>query len=125
VVEPYGGMTEAGADSRANYLLKWEAIRSSKEAGASTYDLWGLAHAGIAHFKTGFGGREVAYVGAFDLVLDPLGRRTYSIALRTRVRLARLRHGLRADGSTAAGYAGDGDGQRANAPGTSDAGGDV
>ncbi|HEY6571027.1 MAG TPA: peptidoglycan bridge formation glycyltransferase FemA/FemB family protein [Candidatus Limnocylindrales bacterium] len=124
VVEPYGGMTEAGADSRANYLLKWEAIRSSKEAGASTYDLWGLAHAGIAHFKTGFGGREVAYLGAFDLVLDPLGRRTYSIALRTRVRLARLRHGLRADGSTAAGYAGDGDGQRPNAPGTSDAGGD-
>ncbi|MFL5680095.1 MAG: lipid II:glycine glycyltransferase FemX, partial [Chloroflexota bacterium] len=33
VVEPYGGMTEAGAESRANYLLKWEAIRSSKEQG--------------------------------------------------------------------------------------------
>lgn len=59
VVEPYGGMTAAGADSRANYLLKWEAIRSSRERGAATYDLWGLAHAGIAHFKTGFGGREV------------------------------------------------------------------
>ena len=53
-------MTEAGADSRANYLLKWEAIRSSREQGATTYDLWGLAHAGIAHFKTGFGGREIA-----------------------------------------------------------------
>ena len=39
-------MTQAGADSRANYLLKWEAIRSSREAGATTYDLWGLAHAG-------------------------------------------------------------------------------
>ncbi|HEY5435092.1 MAG TPA: peptidoglycan bridge formation glycyltransferase FemA/FemB family protein, partial [Candidatus Limnocylindrales bacterium] len=64
VVEPYGGMTQAGADSRANYLLKWEAIRSSKEAGATSYDLWGLAHPGIAHFKTGFGGREVGYVGA-------------------------------------------------------------
>ena len=33
VVEPYGGMTAAGAESRANYLLKWEAIRSSREAG--------------------------------------------------------------------------------------------
>ena len=30
VVEPYGGMTQAGGDSRANYLLKWEAIRSSR-----------------------------------------------------------------------------------------------
>ena len=34
VVEPYGGMTQAGGDSRANYLLKWEAIRSSREQGA-------------------------------------------------------------------------------------------
>jgi lipid II:glycine glycyltransferase (peptidoglycan interpeptide bridge formation enzyme) len=108
VVEPYGGMTEAGADSRANYLLKWEAIRSSREQGATTYDLWGLAHAGIAHFKTGFGGREIAYIGAWDLVLDPVGRRTYSIALRTRVRLERLRHGLKGD-ARASGYAG-GDG---------------
>jgi peptidoglycan pentaglycine glycine transferase (the first glycine) len=108
VVEPYGGMTQAGADSRANYLLKWEAIRSSRAAGATTYDLWGLAHAGIAHFKTGFGGREVRYIGAWDLVLDRLGRRTYSIALRTRVRLERRRHGLDgAGGATAAGYAGD------------------
>ena len=65
-----------------NYLLKWEAIRSSREQGATTYDLWGLAHAGIAHFKTGFGGREIRYVGAWDLVLDPLGRRTYAVAQR-------------------------------------------
>ncbi len=74
VVEPYGGMTAAGAESRANYLLKWEAIRSSREAGATSYDLWGLATGGIAHFKTGFGGREVRYIGAWDLVLSPLGR---------------------------------------------------
>jgi peptidoglycan pentaglycine glycine transferase (the first glycine) len=108
VVEPYGGMTQAGADSRANYLLKWEAIRSSKAAGADTYDLWGLAHAGIAHFKTGFGGREVLYVGAWDLVLDALGRRTYSLALRGRVRVERMRHGLKGGGgAAAAGYAGD------------------
>jgi len=111
VVEPYGGMTQAGADSRANYLLKWEAIRSSKAAGAATYDLWGLAHAGIAHFKTGFGGREIHYVGAWDLVLDPLGRRTYAVAQRARVRVERLRHGLRGSAdATAAGYAGDGGG---------------
>ena len=46
VVEPYGGMTQAGADSRANYLLKWEAIRTSREQGATSYDLWGLATGG-------------------------------------------------------------------------------
>lgn len=108
VVEPYGGMTQAGADSRANYLLKWEAIRSSKAAGATSYDLWGLAHAGIDHFKTGFGGREVRYVGAWDLVLDPFGRRTYAVAVRARVRVERMRHGLRGRGTaSAAGYGGD------------------
>jgi peptidoglycan pentaglycine glycine transferase (the first glycine) len=94
VVEPYGGMTTAGADSRANYLLKWEAIRSSREAGAEAYDLWGLATGGIAHFKTGFGGREVRYIGAWDLVLDPLGRQAYEVAQAGRVWLARRRRGL-------------------------------
>jgi peptidoglycan pentaglycine glycine transferase (the first glycine) len=102
VVEPYGGMTQAGADSRANYLLKWEAIRSSRERGAATYDLWGLATGGIAHFKTGFGGREVRYIGAWDLVLDGLGRTVYSGAGRARVWWARRRHGLPAGGSASA-----------------------
>jgi peptidoglycan pentaglycine glycine transferase (the first glycine) len=102
VVEPYGGMTRAGAESRANYLLKWEAIRSSREAGATSYDLWGLATGGIAHFKTGFGGREVRYIGAWDLVLDPLGRQAYEVAQRGRVWWARRRRGIRDGGSAAA-----------------------
>jgi lipid II:glycine glycyltransferase (peptidoglycan interpeptide bridge formation enzyme) len=106
VVEPYGGMTLEGAESRANYLLKWEAIRRAKEQGAETYDLWGLAHPGIAHFKTGFGGRDVRYIGAWDLVLDPLGRQTYEVAQRGRVWLARRRHGLGGGGPNAAAYQG-------------------
>lgn len=102
VVEPYGGMTAAGADSRANYLLKWEAIRSSREQGATSYDLWGLATGGIAHFKTGFGGREVRYVGAYDLTLDPAGRAVYETAVRARVWWARRRHGLASGGGASA-----------------------
>src|SRR4051812_35016626 len=103
VVEPYGGMTGAGAESRANYLLKWEAIRSSREAGATGYDLWGLATGGIAHFKTGFGGREVRYIGAWDLVLSGIGRESYDFAQRVRVRWARRRRGVAA-GRNAASY---------------------
>jgi lipid II:glycine glycyltransferase (peptidoglycan interpeptide bridge formation enzyme) len=105
VVEPYGGMTEAGGDSRANYLLKWEAIRTSREQGATSYDLWGLATGGIAHFKTGFGGREVTYIGAWDLVLDPLGRQVYGAAQSARVWWERRRRGLK--GGSAASYTGD------------------
>jgi len=94
VVEPYGGMTAAGGDSRANYLLKWEAIRTSRGQGATSYDLWGLATGGIAHFKTGFGGREVRYIGAWDLVLSATGRRAYDLAHRARVAWARRRFGI-------------------------------
>jgi lipid II:glycine glycyltransferase (peptidoglycan interpeptide bridge formation enzyme) len=102
VVEPYGGMTAAGGESRANYLLKWEAIRSSREAGATSYDLWGLATGGIAHFKTGFGGREVQYIGAWDLVLSPIGRQAYSLAQRARVGWSRRRGGISGESGAAA-----------------------
>jgi lipid II:glycine glycyltransferase (peptidoglycan interpeptide bridge formation enzyme) len=91
VTELYGGMTATGAASRANYLVKWEAIRSSRALGAATYDLWGLVTPGIAHFKAGFGGREVRYIGAWDLVFDPVGRRVWSLAVATRTWLLRRR----------------------------------
>lgn len=106
VVEPYGGMTAAGADGRANYLLKWEAIRTSRERGATSYDLWGLANPGIAYFKTGFGGREVRYVGAWDLVLDPAGRAVFEGAARLRrwiVRGGAANGGLEATGASSDG----------------------
>jgi lipid II:glycine glycyltransferase (peptidoglycan interpeptide bridge formation enzyme) len=102
VVEPYGGMTAAGAESRANYLLKWEAIRSSRAAGATSYDLWGLATGGIAHFKTGFGGREVRYIGAWDLVLSRLGRQAYELGQQARVQWSRRRGGVHGAESAAA-----------------------
>jgi lipid II:glycine glycyltransferase (peptidoglycan interpeptide bridge formation enzyme) len=105
VVEPYGGMTVEGGESRANYLLKWEAIRTSREQGATSYDLWGLATGGIAHFKTGFGGREVRYIGAWDLVLDPLGRQAYIRGQQARVWYARRRHGI-SGGAQASAYTG-------------------
>ena len=97
VVEPYGGMTEAGAESRANYLLKWEAIRSSKEQGATSYDMWGLIGSGIDHFKAGFGGREVEYIGAWDLALSPVGATAFRAAERGRQLYRAARRGLRGE----------------------------
>jgi peptidoglycan pentaglycine glycine transferase (the first glycine) len=95
VIEPYGGMTEAGAECRANYLLKWEAMRTSREQGATSYDMWGISHAGIEQFKTGFGGREIKYVGAWDLVLDPAGRLAFDSAQVMQDRIGGWRHGIR------------------------------
>jgi lipid II:glycine glycyltransferase (peptidoglycan interpeptide bridge formation enzyme) len=93
--EAFGGMTDAGADARANYLLKWSSIISFKQAGFAVYDLWGLATGGIAQFKEGFGGRQVDYVGARDLPLRPAEDAAirllvsgYGIAQRARLRLS-------------------------------------
>ena len=94
VVEPYGGMTEAGAESRANYLLKWEAMRTSKMQGATSYDMWGISHEGIEHFKAGFGGREIDYVGAWDLVIDRAGRLAFDKGQVVQDRLGAWRHGI-------------------------------
>jgi peptidoglycan pentaglycine glycine transferase (the first glycine) len=92
--EAYGGMTNAGAESRANYLLKWEAIRAFRAEGFAVYDLWGIATGGIAQFKEGFGGRQVDYVGARDLPLRPMHDAAlrvllpaYAIGQRARLRL--------------------------------------
>ncbi|HEX6129239.1 MAG TPA: peptidoglycan bridge formation glycyltransferase FemA/FemB family protein [Candidatus Limnocylindria bacterium] len=92
--EAFGGMTDEGAESRANYLLKWASIIGFKGEGFAVYDLWGLATGGIAQFKEGFGGRQVDYVGARDLPLRPaedaalrLLLPAYGIAQRTRLRL--------------------------------------
>lgn len=93
--EAYGGMTDLGATSRANYLLKWEAIRAFRAEGFANYDLWGIATGGIAQFKEGFGGRQIAYIGARDLPLRPaqdaalrLLLPAYGIVQRTRLRLS-------------------------------------
>jgi len=92
--EAYGGMTDAGADSHANYLLKWEAIRAFKAEGFAVYDLWGIATGGIAQFKEGFGGQQVDYIGARDLPLRPVQDAAlrlllpaYGTAQRARLRL--------------------------------------
>jgi lipid II:glycine glycyltransferase (peptidoglycan interpeptide bridge formation enzyme) len=97
VVEPYGGMNTAGAESRANYLLKWEAIRTSRDQGATSYDMWGLIGSGIDHFKAGFGGREVEYIGAWDYALSPLGAAAFRTAERGRQLYRAARRRLRGE----------------------------
>ncbi|MBI2638500.1 peptidoglycan bridge formation glycyltransferase FemA/FemB family protein [Candidatus Peregrinibacteria bacterium] len=64
----------------APYLLQWEAIREAKRRGMKNYDFLGIAppdqpnhpYAGITEFKKKFGGREVNYPPAFDIVYKPV-----------------------------------------------------
>jgi lipid II:glycine glycyltransferase (peptidoglycan interpeptide bridge formation enzyme) len=91
-VDLYGGTTAEGGRLRANYLLKWEAIRRSRDAGLRGYDLWGLPRAGIAQFKSGFGGEEVDYIGAWDLVTDRVGHAVLRLGEAGRQRYRRWRY---------------------------------
>ncbi|MDQ3871378.1 MAG: peptidoglycan bridge formation glycyltransferase FemA/FemB family protein [Chloroflexota bacterium] len=93
IVDLYGGTTREGASARANYIVKWEAMLRARSAGFALYDLWGMPHPGIAQFKAGFGGREVRYVGAWDLVVDRLGRTALEAGIRLRSGYARWRRG--------------------------------
>jgi peptidoglycan pentaglycine glycine transferase (the first glycine) len=91
VVDLYGGTTDAGRRLRANYVIKWEAIRAAKAAGYHLYDLWGLPSERVAGFKAGWGGRVAHYIGAWDLVVDPLGHRLFETLVAARARWLRLR----------------------------------
>ena len=61
------------------YAVQWQAIRDAKEMGKTRYNFWGIAYsndpkhryAGVTTFKRGFGGEDVTYVAAHDLVLHP------------------------------------------------------
>ena len=70
--ELYGGMNERGQTLRANYTLKWHAIRDCQRDGIERYDLNGLLNDGISTFKTGFAAHEDLLAGTFDLPLSPI-----------------------------------------------------
>lgn len=63
-----------------SYAVQWEAIQEAKKRGMKVYNFWGIAPEnspkhpwrGITLFKTGFGGRLVEYLHAYDLPVHPL-----------------------------------------------------
>lgn len=59
------------------YGVVWKVMRDAKKAGRTRINLWGIAYsddpnhryAGVTTFKRGFGGRDVVYTHAHDLVI--------------------------------------------------------
>lgn len=74
----YGVSTPEGREYPGAYLLQWEAIKEAKRRGMKRYNFWGIAHEheknhrfyGLSIFKRGFGGEEVEYLPAQDLVIN-------------------------------------------------------
>jgi lipid II:glycine glycyltransferase (peptidoglycan interpeptide bridge formation enzyme) len=79
----FAASSEAGRKVYAPYLLMWAVIKRAKDWGYKRLDLEGISDpavkhthswAGFSHFKKGFGGQEVHYVGSFSKYYSPLGK---------------------------------------------------
>lgn len=70
--ELYGGMNDQGQQLRANYALKWHAIRKVKEWGVEKYDFGGLVAGGVSNFKQGWSADKTTFAGTYDRPLSPL-----------------------------------------------------
>lgn len=79
----YGASSNARRNLMPNYLLQWEAIRWARQAGAYSYDFWGIpptdeadeAMAGVYRFKGGWGGRVISFIGNYEYAYHPLALR--------------------------------------------------
>jgi lipid II:glycine glycyltransferase (peptidoglycan interpeptide bridge formation enzyme) len=95
----YGMSSQAHKDKMPNYLLQWEAIKRSKAAGCTTYDLWGAPDEfvesdplwGVYRFKEGLGGTVHRYLGAWDLPTNRMLYRLYSKTLPGLMDIMRIR----------------------------------
>jgi lipid II:glycine glycyltransferase (peptidoglycan interpeptide bridge formation enzyme) len=76
----YGASTELARQYPGAYAIQWEAIQEARRRGCTRYNFWGVAEHGqtkhrfygVSVFKRGFGGEDVAYLPAHDLVVNRL-----------------------------------------------------
>lgn len=69
--ELYGGMNSRAQEMRANYALKWHAVRKVKEWGVRRYDFGGLVAGGVSNFKQQWSADITVFAGTFDKPLSP------------------------------------------------------
>ncbi len=76
----YAASTALGTKMSGSPILHIEAMKDARKRGIKRYNLWGIvgedekSHRfyGVSFFKRGFGGDELKYLPAHDLVLKPL-----------------------------------------------------
>jgi peptidoglycan pentaglycine glycine transferase (the first glycine) len=69
----FGGSDETRRSVMAPYALHWQAMQDAKSIGLTQYDWWGIETAtgklpGFVQFKLKFGGNQVSYPPAIDIV---------------------------------------------------------
>ena len=94
----FGASTLDGRKYPGAYLIQWEAIKEAKKRGLKRYNLWGVAKEGetnhrfwgVSVFKRGFGGEDLEYLHARDLVINPISYKLNQAIELTRKKLRRL-----------------------------------
>lgn len=72
--------TEYGHTLPGAYAMLWQVIKDYKAMGYKRFNLWGIAppnqphhrYSGVTTFKTGFGGEQVEFIHAQDIIINPL-----------------------------------------------------
>ena len=70
--------TPAARQEPGAYGIVWQAIKDAKKAGYGRFNFWGIAYsdnsnhryAGVTTFKRGFGGEDVEYLPAHDMIIS-------------------------------------------------------
>ncbi|HEY8815137.1 MAG TPA: peptidoglycan bridge formation glycyltransferase FemA/FemB family protein [Candidatus Dormibacteraeota bacterium] len=99
----FAGRTGSHPELMGNDLAWWAGIKAAAEAGDHDYDLWGVPPPGagsehpwhgLGFFKAEYGGEEVAYAGAWELVLSTSGNRLLDIEKSARLRIRGLKRNI-------------------------------
>jgi lipid II:glycine glycyltransferase (peptidoglycan interpeptide bridge formation enzyme) len=86
-----------------NDLAWWAAISGATAAGCRDFDLWGIPPPdagpehpwhGLGFFKAEFGGDEVTYPGAWQLIVSAAGSRLISLEQRSRAYVRGLKRNI-------------------------------
>ncbi len=88
----YGASSTEKRDVRGSNAVQWAMMRDALAEGAAVYDLRGITdtldpddpHVGLIQFKVGTGGEAVEYAGEWDLPLNPLIYRAFSLYMARR-----------------------------------------
>ena len=100
----FAGRSGARRELMGNDLAWWSAISSAAEAVCSDFDLWGVPPPksgpdhpwhGLGFFKAEFGGEEVAYAGAWEMVLSAGGARLLDAERKARAYIRGLKRNIR------------------------------
>jgi lipid II:glycine glycyltransferase (peptidoglycan interpeptide bridge formation enzyme) len=99
----FAGRSGVDPELMANDLAWWAAIKAAANDGCSDYDLWGVPPPdarpehpwhGLGFFKAEFGGEEVTYAGAWELVLSEAGSRLIGLEKKARGRIRGLKRNI-------------------------------